>query len=46
MATKLNVNDHLRLASTFNSLAMIMQQLSPQRGSSGMETLEADGFVR
>jgi len=45
-AAKLDVNDHLRLASTFHGLALIMQQLSPLGGnSSGMELLEADGFV-
>ena len=44
-AAKLDVNDHLRLASTFNGLALIMRQLSPARGSGGMESLEADGFV-
>ena len=33
-AAKLDVNDHLRLASTFNGLALIMKQLSPARGSS------------
>jgi hypothetical protein len=44
-AAKLDVNDHLRLASTFNGLALIMKQLSPVRGSSQMLELEADGFV-
>jgi len=44
-AAKLDTNDHLRLASTFSGLALIMQQLSPAKGSSGMELLEADGFV-
>lgn len=39
------MNDHLRLASTFNGLALIMKQLSPARGSSQMLDLEADGFV-
>ena len=42
---KLDVNDHLRLASTFSGLALIMKQLSPVRGSSQMTDLEADGFV-
>ena len=44
-AAKLDVNDHLRLASTFNGLALIMKQLSPVRGSSQMNSLEADGFA-
>ena len=44
-AAKLDVNVHLRLASTFDSLALILKQLSPVRGSSRMELLEADGFV-
>ena len=44
-AAKLDVNDHLRLASTFNGLALIMKQLSPVRGSSQMTELEADGFL-
>ena len=44
-AAKLDVNDHLRLASTFNSLALINKELSPVRGSSQMELLEADSFV-
>mmetsp|Transcript_30755 Transcript_30755/g.67354 ORF Transcript_30755/g.67354 Transcript_30755/m.67354 type:complete len:142 (-) Transcript_30755:170-595(-) len=44
-AAKLDVNEHLRLASTFNGLALILRQLSPVRGSSGMELLEADGFI-
>ena len=44
-AAKLDVNDHLRLASTFNGLALIMKQLSPVRGSSQMLDLECDGFV-
>mmetsp|Transcript_20589 Transcript_20589/g.44209 ORF Transcript_20589/g.44209 Transcript_20589/m.44209 type:complete len:142 (-) Transcript_20589:296-721(-) len=44
-AAKLDVNDHLRLASTFNGLALIMRQLSPTRGSTGIELLETDGFI-
>ncbi len=44
-AAKLDTNEHLRLASTFSGLALIMKQLSPVRGSSQMETLECDGFV-
>ena len=44
-AVKLDVNEHLRLASTFNSLAMIMKELSPVTRSSRMELLEADSFV-
>ena len=44
-AAKLDVNDHLRLASTFNGLALIMKQLSPVKGSSQMLDLECDGFV-
>ncbi len=40
-AAKLDVNDHLRLASTFSGLALIMQQLSPVAGSSSMQILEA-----
>jgi hypothetical protein len=44
-AAKLDTNEHLRLASTFSGLALIMRQLSPTKGSSGMELLEADGFV-
>ena len=44
-AAKLDVNDHLRLASTFNGLALIMKQLAPVRGSSQMCELEADSFV-
>eukprot|EP00316_Scyphosphaera_apsteinii_P024999 CAMPEP_0119299594 /NCGR_PEP_ID=MMETSP1333-20130426/1662_1 /TAXON_ID=418940 /ORGANISM="Scyphosphaera apsteinii, Strain RCC1455" /LENGTH=139 /DNA_ID=CAMNT_0007301069 /DNA_START=135 /DNA_END=554 /DNA_ORIENTATION=+ len=44
-AAKLDINEHLTLASTFNGLAMIMRQLSPVPGSSGMELLEADSFV-
>ena len=44
-AAKLDVNVHLRLASTFDSLALILKQPSPVRGSSRMELLEADGFV-
>uniref|UniRef100_A0A7S2IS43 Trafficking protein particle complex subunit n=1 Tax=Haptolina brevifila TaxID=156173 RepID=A0A7S2IS43_9EUKA len=44
-AAKLDVNDQLRLASTFNGLAMIMKQLSPVSGSSQMTELEADAFV-
>jgi hypothetical protein len=28
-AAKIDVNEHLRLASTFNGLALIMKQLSP-----------------
>ena len=44
-AAKLDVNDHLRLASTFAGLALIMKQLSPVRGSSRMSELECDGFV-
>ena len=44
-AAKLDTNDHLRLASTFSGLALIMKQLSPVRGSSQMVELEADGFV-
>ena len=42
---KLEVNEHLRLASTFNGLAMIMKELSPAPRSSRMELLEADSFV-
>ena len=44
-AVKLEVNEHLRLASTFNGLAMIMKELSPAPRSSRMELLEADSFV-
>lgn len=44
-AARLDTNDHLRLASTFSGLALIMKQLSPSRGSSQMLELEADGFV-
>ena len=33
------VNDHLLLASTFNSLAMILKELSPVPHSSKMRTL-------
>ena len=44
-AAKLDVNDHLRLASTFNGLALIMKELSPVKGSSQMLELEADSFV-
>lgn len=44
-AAKLDVNEQLRLASTFAGLALIMKQLSPVRGSSQMEFLECDGFV-
>ena len=46
-AAKLDTNDHLRLASTFSGLALIMKQLSPTgaAGSSQMLDLEADGFV-
>lgn len=45
-AAKLDTNDHLRLASTFSGLALIMKQLSPAKGgSSQMLELEADGFV-
>ena len=44
-AAKLDTNDHLRLASTFSGLALIMKQLSPLKGSSQMSELECDGFV-
>lgn len=45
-AAKLDVNDHLRLASTFNSLALILKELCPVPGrSSQLQLLEADGFV-
>ena len=44
-AAKLDTNDHLRLASTFSGLALIMKQLSPIKGSSQMVDLECDGFV-
>ena len=44
-AAKLDTNDHLRLASTFSGLALIMKQLSPVPGSSQMTEVEADGFV-
>ena len=47
-AAKLDVNDHLRLASTFSGLALIMQELAQKispGASSKMELLEADGFV-
>ena len=39
------VNDHLLLASTFNSLAMILKELSPVPRSSKLELLEAETFV-
>jgi trafficking protein particle complex subunit 4 len=41
----LDVNDHLRLASTFSGLALIMKQLSPVPGSGKMVELECDSFV-
>ena len=44
-AAKLDVNEHLRLASTYSGLALIMQQLSPVPKSSRMELIEADSFV-
>ena len=44
-AAKLDTNDHLRLASTFSGLSLIMKQLSPVKGSSQMLELECDGFV-
>ena len=44
-AAKLDVNDHLRLASTFSGLALILKQLSPVKGAVPMTELEADGFV-
>ena len=44
-AAKIDVNEHLRLASTFNGLALILKELSPAKGSSRMELLEADSFV-
>ena len=39
------MNDHLRLASTFSGLALIMKQLAPVPGSSKMNELECDSFV-
>ena len=44
-AAKLDTNEQLRLASTFNGLAMIMKELSPVPRSGRMELLEADSFV-
>ena len=44
-AAKLDTNDHLRLASTFSGLALIMKQLSPTKGSSQMVELECESFV-
>lgn len=44
-AAKLEVNEQLMMASTFNSLSLILKELSPTRGSSRMELLEADQFV-
>ncbi len=44
-AVKLDVNEHLRLASTFNGLAMILKELSPTPRSSKMELLEAEAFL-
>ena len=44
-AAKLEVNEQLMMASTFNSLSLILKELAPTRGSSRMEVLEADQFV-
>jgi len=44
-AADLDINEQLRLASTFNGLALILKELSPAKGSSKMELLEADSFV-
>ncbi|EOD09033.1 hypothetical protein EMIHUDRAFT_71104 [Emiliania huxleyi CCMP1516] len=44
-AAKLDTNEQMQLASTFSGLALIMGQLAPSRPSSGMQLLEADGFL-
>ena len=44
-SAKLDVNDHLRLASTLSGLALILKEMSPVKGSSNMLDLECDSFV-
>lgn len=43
-AARVDLNDSLRLASTWHSLHAIASQLSPLAGCSGIELLEADTF--
>eukprot|EP00757_Euglenozoa_sp_SAG-D1_P020163 gene20163-7219_t len=37
-------NKQLRLAGTMHSLHALIRQLSPAKGSSGMEMMECDGY--
>lgn len=42
--SKLDINDSLRLASTWHGLHAIASQLSPVHGGGGIELLEAETF--
>lgn len=44
-SAKLKGNDFLRLASTFHSLYTIAAQVSPIKGSTGIESMDVDTFV-
>eukprot|EP01101_Sappina_pedata_P002936 TRINITY_DN13147_c0_g1_i1.p1 TRINITY_DN13147_c0_g1~~TRINITY_DN13147_c0_g1_i1.p1 ORF type:complete len:137 (+),score=31.67 TRINITY_DN13147_c0_g1_i1:2-412(+) len=43
-APKLDLNDHMRLGSTFHGLHAIASTLSPNGSSSGIQVIEGDTF--
>ena len=42
---KLDDNDYIRVGSTFHTLCAMADQVSPVRGSSGIDTLYSDAFA-